>query len=101
MSTKLQRREPHRLIRIKEVLRKVGVSQSTWYEAVKDGRAPRPVKISDHAVGWYEPDIDDLIDARLQGREWQPIGAARDENWRKIGDVAREITLKVSDGKVG
>jgi len=32
MYSKLRRREPHRLIRIREVLRKVGVSQSTWYE---------------------------------------------------------------------
>jgi prophage regulatory protein len=74
MFTKLHRREPHRLIRIREVLRKVGVSQSTWYEDVKEGRAPPPVKISERAVAWYEPDIDDLIDARLEGREWHPHG---------------------------
>lgn len=53
MSTRLQRREPHRLIRIREVLCKVGVSQCIWYEAVKEGRAPSPVK-----------------------REWQPLGDA-------------------------
>ena len=86
MSSKPQRRDPHRLIRIKEVLRKVGVSQSTWYALVKEGYAPSPVKITAHAVAWYEPDIDDLIDARLQGREWQ-----------RLGDVAKEIVIKVSD----
>jgi len=42
MNTKLHRREPHRLIRLPEVLRKVGVSQSTWYEDVKEKRAPSP-----------------------------------------------------------
>jgi len=67
-----RRREPHRLIRIGEVLRKVGDSQSSWYAAVKAGRAPRPVNIGPRAVGWYEPDIDDVIDARLNGREWSP-----------------------------
>jgi predicted DNA-binding transcriptional regulator AlpA len=30
------------------------------------------VNIGPRAVGWYEPDIDDLIDARLEGREWSP-----------------------------
>ena len=71
MSAKLHRREPHRLIRLREVLRKVGVSQSTWYEDVKAGRAPPAVKISLRSVAWYEPDIDDLIDARREGREWR------------------------------
>ena len=85
MSTKLHRREPHRLIRIREVLRKVGVSQSTWYEDVKAGRAPSPVKISERAVAWYEPDIDDLIDARREGRGWQPIGDVAAKVIKKFG----------------
>ena len=85
MSTKLHRREPHRLIRIREVLRKVGVSQSTWYEDVKAGRAPPAVKISERAVAWYEPDIDDVIDARLEGREWQPLGDAAARVVSKLG----------------
>jgi len=72
MLIKVHRREPHRLIRIREVLRKVGDSQSKWYEEVKAGRAPKPIKIGAHAVAWYEPDVDDVIDARLAEREWQP-----------------------------
>ena len=59
-----QRREPHRLIRKRQVLAKTGDSQSTWYKLVQEERAPSPVKISDGCVAWYEPDIDDLIDAR-------------------------------------
>jgi len=85
MSTKLHRREPHRLIRIREVLRKVGDSQSKWYEDVKAGRAPKPVKIGEHSVAWYEPDIDDVIDARLEGREWQPLGDAATRAVSKLG----------------
>ena len=85
MSTKLHRREPHRLIRLPEVLRKVGVSQSSWYEDVKEKRAPSPVKISARSVAWYEPDIDDLIDARREGREWQPIGDVAAKVIKKFG----------------
>ena len=85
MYSKLRRREPHRLIRIREVLRKVGDSQSKWYEDVKAGRAPKPVKIGEHSVAWYEPDIDDVIDARLEGREWQPLGDAATRAVSKLG----------------
>ena len=85
MYSKLRRREPHRLIRIREVLRKVGDSQSKWYEDVKAGRAPKPVKIGEHSVAWYEPDIDDVIDARLEGREWQPLGDAAARVVSKLG----------------
>ena len=85
MSIKPHRREPHRLIRIGEVLRKVGDSKSSWYEKVKEGRAPKPVQIGDHAVAWYEPDINDVIDARLEGREWQPLGDAAARVVSKLG----------------
>jgi predicted DNA-binding transcriptional regulator AlpA len=73
-----QRREPHRLIRKQQVLEKTGDSKSTWYKLVQEGRAPPAVKISDGCVAWYEPDIDDLIDARLQGGDWRDVIAARD-----------------------
>jgi hypothetical protein len=43
------------------------------------GRAPPPVKISDGCVAWCEPDIDDLIDARLQGGDWRDVVAKRAE----------------------
>jgi predicted DNA-binding transcriptional regulator AlpA len=103
MFTKSHRREPHRLIRIREVLRKVGVKQSTWYEDIKAGRAPPPVKIGLRSVAWYEPDIDDLIDARLEGREWRPLGDAAKQVVEKLerqvsaepgSDAARYAALK-------
>ena len=95
-----QRREPHRLIRKREVLAKTGDSQSTWYLLIQQGRAPSPVKISDGCVAWYEPDIDDLIDARLQGGDWRDVisarAAERNDSWQQLGDVAARVTQKVS-----
>jgi prophage regulatory protein len=89
-----QRREPHRLIRKKQVLAKTGDSQSTWYKLVQQGRAPSPVKISDGCVAWYEPDIDDLIDARLQGGDWRDVVAARNDNWESLGEAAARVVEK-------
>jgi prophage regulatory protein len=90
-----QRREPHRLIRKREVLAKTGDSQSTWYKLIQEGRAPPPVKISDGCVAWYEPDIDDLIDARLQGGDWRDVVAARGEAWQSLGSAAKRVLRKV------
>jgi predicted DNA-binding transcriptional regulator AlpA len=84
-----QRREPHRLIRKREVLAKTGDSQSTWYLLIQQG-----------CVAWYEPDIDDLIDARLQGGDWRDVisarAAERNDSWQQLGDVAARVTQKVS-----
>ncbi len=91
-----QRREPHRLIRKRQVLAKTGDSQSTWYKLVQEERAPSPVKISDGCVAWYEPDIDDLIDARLQGGDWRDVIAARDSTWQPLGSAAAHVIGKVS-----
>ena len=89
-----QRREPHRLIRKREVLAKTGDSQSTWYLLIQQGRAPSPVKISDGCVAWYEPDIDDLIDARLQDGDWRDVIAARNSAWQSLGDAAAHVADK-------
>lgn len=46
-----------RLIRINEVLTRVPVSKSTWYQGVKDGRYPAAIKIGRRASAWRLADI--------------------------------------------
>ncbi|MEM6532949.1 MAG: AlpA family phage regulatory protein [Myxococcota bacterium] len=43
---------------------RVPVSKTTWYQGIKDGLFPRPVKVGPRRVAWREADIDALI-ARL------------------------------------
>lgn len=43
-----------RLPRVKE---ETGLSKSTIYQGIKDGTFPKPVKISERAVGWRQSDI--------------------------------------------
>jgi prophage regulatory protein len=49
--------EKHRLIRLSEVRRLVGLSHSSIYRLVSGGRFPAPLKISERAVRWRYADI--------------------------------------------
>ena len=40
----------------------IPVSKSTWWEGVKSGRYPKPVKLSARTTAWRAEDIRDLID---------------------------------------
>ena len=42
----------------------IPVSRSTWYQGVKDGRFPKPVKLSTRIVAWNVSDIRELIDRK-------------------------------------
>ena len=44
----------------------VPVSKSTWWDGVKKGRFPAPLKLSPGVTVWRSSDIDDLC-AKLNG----------------------------------
>jgi prophage regulatory protein len=46
--------EPDRIIRLKTVLSRTGLSRSTLYRKIGEGTFPRQIKISIHGAGWYE-----------------------------------------------
>ena len=50
------------IVRIPTVLKVFPVSRSTWVNGVKDGRYPKPVKVSERGVGWRWGDILDMLD---------------------------------------
>lgn len=52
---------PIRLIRMKEVQRRVGLGRSTIYRWMAEGRFPKPVQLGGHAVAWPESEIDTWI----------------------------------------
>lgn len=56
---------PPRLIRLPEVLHRVGWSRSQLYKQIDAGLFPRPIKLSERTVAWVESDLDDWIEARL------------------------------------
>lgn len=50
-----------RIIRLKTVLARTGLSRSTLYRKIADGTFPRQVPISTRGAGWYESTINQWI----------------------------------------
>lgn len=48
-------------IRLPVVLAFFPVSRSSWWAGVRDGRYPKPVKLSDRTTAWRVEDIRSLI----------------------------------------
>jgi predicted DNA-binding transcriptional regulator AlpA len=51
-------------------MRRLGLSRSSFYQAVKDGHLPKPVTIipGGRASGFPEHEIDAIIEARMASR---------------------------------
>ena len=49
---------PDRIIRLKTVVARTGLSRSTLYRKIADGTFPTQLRISIHGAGWHESDID-------------------------------------------
>jgi prophage regulatory protein len=54
-------REPDRIIRLKTVLSRTGLSRSTIYRKIAEGTFPAQLKISTNGSGWHESDINRWI----------------------------------------
>jgi prophage regulatory protein len=59
-------RDPDRIIRLKNVLARTGLSRSTIYRKIAEGTFPAQLKISTNGTGWHESDINRWIVFRLR-----------------------------------
>ncbi len=50
--------QPDRIVRMKTVLARTGLSKSTIYRKITEGTFPPRLKISVHGTGWRESDIN-------------------------------------------
>lgn len=50
-------------VRIKQVLRFIPVSKSTWWAGVKTGRLSKPVNLGGRVTAWRVQDIRQYIDS--------------------------------------
>lgn len=53
----MQTETPDRILRIKTVLERTGLSRSTMYRKMQNGTFPRNVQISTRCAGWRESAI--------------------------------------------
>ena len=53
-----------RIIRLREVETKVGLSRATIYRLMNRGEFPRPIQLGSRAVGWREKIVNHWIKSR-------------------------------------
>jgi prophage regulatory protein len=49
-----------RFLRLPQVLEILPISKSTWWKGVKEGRFPKPIKLTERTSAWVLEDIEDL-----------------------------------------
>lgn len=68
---------PDRIIRLKTVLARTGLSRSTLYRKMADGTFPDKVRISVHGAGWHESAVNRWIANPVAYREDRAGGEAQ------------------------
>ena len=71
---------PTRFLRLPEVMERTGLSRSTIYVRLAEGRFPRPVALGGRAVGWIEAEVDEWVRERHRREPVEasgPVSAAR------------------------
>jgi prophage regulatory protein len=62
-------RELKGFLREPQVLALFPVSRSSWWQGIKAGIFPRPIKLSKRTIAWRVEDIEALIERASQGGE--------------------------------
>jgi len=62
-------REPDRIVRLKTVLARTGLSRSTIYRKIAEGTFPPQIRISVNGSGWHESHINRWI---ANPASWRP-----------------------------
>lgn len=57
---------PNRILRLREVIQTVGLGRSSVYRLIHKGMFPRPIKLSERAVGWNAGAVSDWLAERQQ-----------------------------------
>jgi prophage regulatory protein len=57
---------PKKILRLPVVLDRTGLSRSTVYLRVTEGRFPRPVSLGARAVGWIETEVEEWITRQIE-----------------------------------
>jgi prophage regulatory protein len=58
-----------RFLRLKQVVEKTGLSRSTVYLYLNQGRFPKPVHVSERLVAWVESEVDAWMKERIAARK--------------------------------
>lgn len=60
--------KPTRLLRLPEVLQRIPYKKTRFFELVREGRLPKPVRLpGGRATAWPESQIDELVERIANG----------------------------------
>lgn len=59
--------KPHRAVRMPEAQNRTGLSKTHIYRLIKLGLFPKPIKLSERAIAFFESDIDSWLEQRRSG----------------------------------
>jgi prophage regulatory protein len=62
---------PDRIVRMKTILARTGLSRSTIYRKIAEGTFPPQIKISINGAGWRESEINRWVEDPVK---WRPEG---------------------------
>ncbi|MEJ1381087.1 MAG: AlpA family transcriptional regulator [Candidatus Sedimenticola sp. (ex Thyasira tokunagai)] len=55
----------HSILRLPTVKARTGLSRSTIYLRISEGRFPKPISLGGRAVGWVEAEINDWLNQQI------------------------------------
>ena len=56
----------HRILRLPSVRERTGLSRSSIYLRISEGRFPKPISLGERAVGWLESEITEWLNRRIE-----------------------------------
>mgnify|MGYP003396810090 FL=1 len=59
----------NKFIRLNQVKEKTGLSRSSIYQFIKEGKFPAQVKLGQRAAAWVDSEVDDWINGRISNRQ--------------------------------
>ncbi|CAH2902088.1 MAG: hypothetical protein PCALPYG88_5742 [uncultured Paraburkholderia sp.] len=57
------------VMRMKDVVKKIGLCRATIYSMISRGEFPRPIRIGERATGWRESELEAWLARRSAERE--------------------------------
>ena len=64
-----------RILRLPSVRERTGLSRSSIYLRISEGRFPKPISLGERAVGWLESEITEWLNRRIEAtRQAGPQG---------------------------
>jgi prophage regulatory protein len=67
-----------RILRLPQLIAKVGLRRDSIYRLAREGLFPKPIKLSENASGWLESEVDAFIERKAAERDQAPLRPAAD-----------------------